>query len=118
MGDEFEVRLVGKAPRPVSHLPFAVEFDSGQVAFPLTVRTFLAGDRFTPSGMQGTMKLKDFFINEKIEREARSRLPLVVGPEILWVAGVRRCGGFRSRPGGYPVLRIEIHGWQMATIGL
>ncbi len=114
-GEELIVSLVDRA---MGEGPCVVEFDSRRVSFPLTVRTFRAGDRFSPSGMEGTLKLKDFFINEKIDREARSCLPLVAGLEVLWVAGLRRCNGFRPGPGRCPVLRMEIRGWRMATIGL
>jgi tRNA(Ile)-lysidine synthase len=86
----------------------AVEFAAHQVSFPLRVRTFRPGDRFHPQGAAGSRKLKNFFIDQKVEREMRCALPLVVGEEILWVVGMRRCAGYRTAPGTGPVLRIEI----------
>ncbi len=84
-----------------------VEFDAEAVPFPLTVRSFLAGDRFYPCGAAGSKKLKDFFIDRKIDAESRRSLPLVVANEILWVAGVRRCHG-RRPVAGRPVLRLTL----------
>ncbi|PLX80463.1 MAG: tRNA lysidine(34) synthetase TilS [Desulfuromonas sp.] len=64
--------------------------------FPLTIRNLRPGDRFRPSGLAGRMKLKDFFINEKVPIEARSRLPLLVDAELIWVAGLRLAEGYAA----------------------
>lgn len=56
----------------------------------LTVRGRREGDRITPTGMKGEKKLKEIFINEKIGKEKRDSIPLVVHNEnIVWIAGVR-----------------------------
>lgn len=89
---------------------WAVEFDAEAVSFPLQVRNFRPGDRFYPCGAPGHRKLKDFFIDLKLDRELRRSLPLVAGDEILWVVGVRRCQGRRPRTGGGPVLRLAVSG--------
>ncbi|MCF6178959.1 MAG: tRNA lysidine(34) synthetase TilS [Geopsychrobacter sp.] len=68
-----------------------VEFDAQDLVFPLAARSVQPGDRFTPSGMRGQRKLKDFMIDSKLEREERSLLPLLLfRDEILWLVGVRR----------------------------
>jgi tRNA(Ile)-lysidine synthase len=50
-----------------------------------------AGDRFQPAGLGGhTQTLREFMINEKIQRAARALLPLLVVDErIVWVCGWR-----------------------------
>jgi tRNA(Ile)-lysidine synthase len=56
----------------------------------LTVRTWKRGDRFRPLGMRNEKKLHDFFIDAKIPRELRHRIPLVLhAGRIAWVAGLR-----------------------------
>lgn len=70
-----------------------VLFDAGALQGELRVRTFLAGDRFVPSGMQDQRKIKDFFIDQKLEKEARNSLPiLLAGDQVLWLVGLRRSG--------------------------
>lgn len=87
----------------------AVEFDAEKVSFPLRVRTIRKGDRFQPSGMAGHKKVKDFFVDEKIPREERQRIPLVEWEgQILWIAGWRRCAGLAAGQDGGTVLRLEI----------
>jgi tRNA(Ile)-lysidine synthase len=97
--------------------PWSVEFDAARVRLPLTVRSFRPGDRFRPAGMEGRKKLKDFFIDAKVERERRRQLPLVVGDEILWVVGVRRCEGWRPAAGD-SVWRLQATPAEDATIHL
>ncbi len=66
-------------------------FDMDRLIMPLTVRNFRKGDRIRPFGLKGSQKLKKMFIDRKIPRSQRPKIPLVVsGGQILWVAGVRR----------------------------
>ena len=52
------------------------------------LRTRRSGDYLTPFGMEGTKKLKDWMIDEKIPREMRSSMPLLArDSEILWIVG-------------------------------
>jgi tRNA(Ile)-lysidine synthase len=65
-------------------------FDLDRLQFPLIVRNPRPGDRFTPLGMKGSQKLKNYFINNKVPRPARWRYPVLVsGNEIIWIAGHR-----------------------------
>jgi tRNA(Ile)-lysidine synthase len=56
----------------------------------LCVRPWRPGDRFQPLGMSGTKKLQDFFVDAKVPRVWRDRVPLVVSTRgIAWVVGWR-----------------------------
>jgi len=57
----------------------------------LFVRAWQKGDRFRPAGMQGSKKLQDFFVDEKIPRSERHQLPIIVDEQdrILSVAHFR-----------------------------
>jgi tRNA(Ile)-lysidine synthase len=58
--------------------------------FPLRIRNFRPGDRFQPLGVKGSQKLKEFFIDHKIPRFERSKIPLLIsGEKIVWVVGHR-----------------------------
>ena len=86
-----------------------VEFDADQLLWPLQIRSFRAGDRFGPSGLDGTKKLKDFFIDNKLEHEHRRQVPLVLsGGQILWVAGVRRSALAPALERTRSILRFEL----------
>lgn len=65
-------------------------FDFDQVKNVLNVRNRREGDRFYPLGLTGSKKLKDFFIDYKIDRDERDKMPLVCdGDEIMWIVGLR-----------------------------
>ena len=55
----------------------------------LAVRNRRPGDRFRPVGLGGAKKLQDLFVDRKVARPERSRVPLVVDgtDRIVWVAG-------------------------------
>lgn len=56
----------------------------------LIVRGRKDGDKIIPTGMKGEKKLKEIFINEKIDKEKRDSIPLIVhNDNIVWIAGVR-----------------------------
>jgi tRNA(Ile)-lysidine synthase len=66
--------------------------DHCKVQFPLSVvnRPSLAGRmvRFQPLGMAGSKSLKEYFMDRKIARRERDRIPLVMGGgEVIWVGG-------------------------------
>jgi tRNA(Ile)-lysidine synthase len=49
----------------------------------------MAGDAFRPVGLGGRKKLQDFFVDRKVQRAVRDRVPLVVDGHgrIVWVVG-------------------------------
>ncbi|ACV61181.1 tRNA(Ile)-lysidine synthetase [Desulfofarcimen acetoxidans DSM 771] len=64
--------------------------DYERVAFPLCVRGRQPGDIFEPLGLTGSMKLKKYFINQKVPCEVRDKVPLVIGEgKIIWVGGMQ-----------------------------
>ncbi len=64
--------------------------DLSKVNLPLRIRSREPGDRFRPLGMKGEKKVKDLFIDEKVPRKERERIPLLIGGgRVLWVVGLR-----------------------------
>lgn len=68
----------------------------------LVVRPRRPGDAFHPQGAPGRKKLKDFFIDLKVPRHDRDRIPVVAlaadPGTILWVAGYRIDDRFKVTP--------------------
>ncbi|GGB51248.1 tRNA(Ile)-lysidine synthase [Lentibacillus populi] len=63
-----------------------------QIVLPLHIRTRKAGDRMCWKGLNGSKKIKDIFIDEKIPVKERDNWPLVTDNkgEILWLIGLRK----------------------------
>ncbi|MNL32347.1 tRNA(Ile)-lysidine synthase [compost metagenome] len=67
-------------------------FDSGELVLPLTIRSRLPGDTIRVMGLNGSKKVKDIYIDDKIPSSERSAIPLVCdgSGNIVWIPGVRR----------------------------
>jgi tRNA(Ile)-lysidine synthase len=70
--------------------PETAFLDYHVLQFPLRIRNFRPGDRFQPLGVKGSQKLKKFFIDHKIPRFERPKIPLLLsGETVAWVVGYR-----------------------------
>jgi tRNA(Ile)-lysidine synthase len=86
---------------------FVGAFDVRSVEFPIGVRNFSPGDRFIPLGMKTPKKVKRFFIDGKIPRFLRSRIPIFFsGGEIMWIGGMRIDERFKLK--GEKVVKITL----------
>lgn len=85
-------------------------FDIDKINFKkLLLRNRREGDRFRPFGLRGTKKLSDFFIDRKIPRRLRDRVPLLVeGKDILWVVGIRRADKARITEDTKKILEVRV----------
>ncbi len=65
--------------------------NADKLTFPLTVRARINGDYFYPLGFGKKKKLQDYFVDEKIPRDERDKIPLLINnnKEIVWVVGHR-----------------------------
>ncbi len=73
--------------RAVREDPFCQEMNA-EALRGAVVRTRRAGDVIHPLGAPGRQKLKEYFINRRIDRPLRDVIPLLAkGSEILWVMG-------------------------------
>ncbi|MCG3146692.1 MAG: tRNA(Ile)-lysidine synthase [Verrucomicrobiae bacterium] len=104
-------RLAAKTP-PAGKRTLEEKFDGDLLGGKLTVRTWRAGDRFRPLGMKGEKKLQDFFVDAKVPRGERGRVPLVCAADgrIAWVVGYRMSDAFKVSAQTKRVLRIRFEG--------
>ncbi len=64
--------------------------DEAKIHHGLVLRCRQQGDVFSPFGMMGSKKLKEYFIDEKVPREERDAVPLIAdGSEVVWIVGRR-----------------------------
>jgi tRNA(Ile)-lysidine synthase len=84
-------------------------FDRDALSFPLVLRNFRHGDRFTPLGMTGTQKIKKFFIDKKVPGKERIKCPILLcRGKIIWVAGYRIDESVKVKPTTKNVLKVEL----------
>lgn len=85
------------------------QLDAGQIKFPLTWRTWKAGDHFIPLGMQQHKKVSDFLVDEKVPLPEKEQVTVLVAAsgEIVWVVGMRVADPFKVTEATQRVLVIE-----------
>ena len=58
--------------------------------------------------MSSPKKLQDFFVDERVRRERRDRVPIVTsGDAIVWVAGMRIDDRFKVTPATTRAIRLR-----------
>jgi len=89
-----------------AHIAF---FDLDRLLFPLLIRNLRPGDRFSPLGVNGTQKVKKYFINHKIPGAQRRKCPLLLsGGNIIWIAGHRIDNAVKVNRQTRRVLKAEL----------
>ena len=84
-------------------------FDPETVSFPIEVRNFKPGDRFSPLGMTTSKKLQDYFTDIKLPKFLRSRVPIFISKdEIMWLGGIRLDNRFKVTDKKKEVLMIKL----------
>ena len=114
--DYWELKLENIKKEEVVNLSlsdkFSVYINGDQfLSSQLRLRHRKDGDRFQPLGMEtGSIKLSDFFINEKLPKPARNKWPLLVNDqdEIIWVPGYRQTQKSKVTNQSKTILRISI----------
>ena len=73
--------------RPPDSLEVVLDRDS--IVGKLKVRSWEPGDRIRPLGLGGSKKIQDIFVDKKIPRAARHRVPIMADDEkVVWIAGL------------------------------
>jgi len=79
-----------------------------RIVLPLTLRPVIPGDRFTPLGTNGSQKLKKFFIDHRIHRQARAAASVLMDRQrIIWLVGHRIDDHVKVTTATSQVLRVE-----------
>ncbi len=88
---------------------YTLTLDADRTAQDLSIRARQKGDFFYPFGLGKRKKLQDFFVDEKIPRDERDSIPLVLsGNDIIWVTGLRGDERFKVTEHTKRFLRLEV----------
>lgn len=99
-------------PALVGGTPDEVYLDASMVGGELVIRPWRRGDKISPLGLRGTKKVHDIFVDRKIPRWERSRIPLVAdaGGRILWIVGVAIADSAKVTAASTQVVRLRARG--------
>ena len=70
------------------------------------IRTRKMGDRMSIKGLNGTKKVKDIFINSKIDSRKREMWPIVVDSRgvIVWLPGLKKSKFNKTKSESYDII--------------
>ena len=114
---EYEIELSDYAILPNGHnikhvkdednnSNFICRLSSEEIMLPLTVRTRKIGDKITLKGNGGTKKIKDIFINEKINVNDRDLWPIVTDSlgRVVWIPGLKKSKFDKKKKEKYDII--------------
>lgn len=81
-------------------------FDMDALSFPMTLRNWRPGDRFTPLGMKERLRIDRFLANQQVPKPERLFVPVLeAGGKIIWVVGHRMDDRVKIHPSTRRVLK-------------
>lgn len=85
---------------------FFTAFNSSEISLPITVRTKKDGDKISVLNLSGFKKLKDIYIDEKLNMKQRRNQPVVTdsNDKIIWLPGLKKSKYDRSKTGNYDII--------------
>jgi tRNA(Ile)-lysidine synthase len=108
-----------RTPAEVTADATAVLVDGDALGAWVSVRAWRPGDLIRPVGLGGRKKLQDVFVDGKLPRGTRARLPLVVDPDdrVLWVPGLAMDERLRVTRGTKAVVVLRLTRKQALPVG-
>jgi tRNA(Ile)-lysidine synthase len=96
-----------------------IDVDGASLGDALVVRNWRPGDLIRPAGLGGRKKLQDVFVDAKVPRPERRRLPLLADSEgrVLWVPGLALDERLRVTSGTKAVVVLRLTRKQAQPVG-
>lgn len=106
---QFTFQILQEVPTKFPKDSSTVFLDLENLSFPLLIRTWIAGDRFQPIGMNGKhKKVQDLLSDQKLNRfEKEEVLVIESDGQIVWVVGIRMDERFKVQPTTRAILNIR-----------
>ncbi len=94
----------------VGTYPAACSLDAAALeGRPVRVRARRPGDRIAPTGLRGSKKLQDLFVDAKIPSARRAHIPVfTVGDDVAWIPGYRVARAYAVRTPEAPCLHLTV----------
>lgn len=84
-------------------------FNYDRINGDIVLRNKKDGDKITPLGMNGSKKLKNIFIDLKVPRQKRNKIPLLIfNGEIAWIIGYKMSEAFKIDENTNNIIEVKI----------
>ena len=115
--DNYDIELIESVMLPnnyeikiIDHINsdsnYVCRLNKEEVLFPLRVRNRNNGDKIYIKGLNGSKKIKDIFIDEKIDKDLRDNYPIVVDSNdtIVWLPGLKKSKFDKTKDEKYDII--------------
>ena len=98
--------IIKKVNEVVGNSNNICKLSSREVQLPLIARTRKIGDKIEVKGLNGTKKVKDIFIDSKIEKTNRDLWPIVVDSldRVVWIPGLKKSKFDKKNEESYDII--------------
>ena len=102
--------MVEKQSKTNDNSNYTIKLNSKEIKQPLYIRTRQDGDKIEIKGLNGSKKVKDIFIDEKIPKQERKDWPILVDSNdtILWIPGLKKSKFDKQNKENYDII-IKYH---------
>lgn len=85
---------------------YIIKLNTKDIKLPLHIRTKKDGDKIKIKGLNGSKKIKDIFIDEKIPKEERKIYPILTDDKdnVLWIPGLKKSEFDKSKTKNYDII--------------
>ena len=84
-------------------------FDTEFMPNKLLIRNWINGDKLTPFGFDGTIKVSDLLNNKKLSNSSKESLLVLTDKiDIIWVLGIRMSNKYAVKKDSKQILKAEI----------
>lgn len=111
--DQLDLKIIMKIvdKKDIKKGSNTIYIDFNKIKGKLSLRNRRNGDKIVPLGMKGRKKVKDYFIDKKVPREKRDRIPLLADEEnIIWILGYKLSDLYKISDKTEKILAIEYEG--------
>ena len=83
-----------------------IRLNSSEIELPLIIRNRKIGDKMVVKNLNGTKKIKDIYIDEKVNKEKRQNYPLLVDSKnnVLWIPGIKKSNFDKNKDEKYDII--------------
>lgn len=83
-----------------------IRLNSSEIELPLIIRNRRTGDKMVVKNLNGTKKIKDIFIDEKISKGLRQNYPILVDSKnnVLWIPGIKKSNFDKNKDEKYDII--------------
>ena len=83
-----------------------IYLDTSEILLPLKIRSILPGDKIKVKNLNGSKKISDIFIDNKVPKDKRSTYPILVDSQntVLWVPNLKKSQFCKDKSKKYDII--------------